>query len=241
MINPDTELDRLRWNLSGKAWTETEIDEIIGLVSEDINNVILDAVSNATSQAITHAEAIGAQDFIDDIDVIQEGSLYVITTKSGITDFTVQRVENLPNLLKNGKDMKGGGKYKVIPIREKRSRMGTSTFESMAQQDRDKQSARTALADDASSNRSARATTMAQQFRQNLAKTIESRKKALPQEVGTPQFRTATSNQDPKKDWVIPEIDRDMTQYLIDLNDRIRDTVQESVTTIISFYQQEYA
>lgn len=240
MLNPDIELDRLRSNLGNWGWSPSEVDSIIEVAAEDINNIIVEAVSNATSEAITHAETIGAQDFIDDIDVIQQGSIYLVSTKSGNTDFSILRTENLPNLLKNAKTAVDGSRYKVIPMRDKKPRMGVSTFQSMSQQDRDVQAARSAITEKAQANRSAKATAMADQFRQNLARTISVRRKDPAQSMGEPTFRTASSKQDPSKDWVIPEIDRDMTQYLLDLNDRIKDTVQAAVSTTISFYEQEY-
>lgn len=240
MLNPDFELDRLRWNLQGKGWLPDEVDRIVDLASEEINNIILDVISNASATAISHAEIIGAQEFIFDIDIVQEGFLYFVKTKSGKTDYSIQRVENLPNLLKNGKPTKDGGKYKVIPIRDKKPKIGLSSFETMQDQQRISDAARTSLIENNRDNRSARANQMADQFRQGLARTVSARQKQHAEAVGPVSFRTASSKQDSKSQWVIPEIDRDMTQYLLDLNDRIKETVETSVMTIIGSYEQEY-
>lgn len=241
MINPDLELDRLRWNLQNKNWEPQEIDSIVDMAAEEINNTILDVVSNASATAISHAEMIGAQDFIFDVDIVQEGSMYFIRTKSGKTDFSIPRTENLPNLLKNGKPTKDGGKYKIIPMREKKPKIGLSSFDTMAEQQRQIDAARGAIIENNRNNRSARANAMADQFRQGLAKNIAARQKVHAEETGPVQFRTASSKQDPTTQWVIPEIDRDMTQYLVDLNDRIKEVVTESVLTIIKFYETEYS
>jgi hypothetical protein len=240
MLNPDFELDRLRWSLQNKGWESDEIDQVVDLASEEINNVILDVISNASATAIDHAEIIGAQEFLQDIDIQQEGFMYFIKTKSGKTDYSIQRTENLPNLLKNGKPTKDGGKYKIIPMREHKPVIGRSSFETVMNQQRIIDASRAALLDSNKDSRSARANQMADQFRQGLARTVGARQKEHAKEVGPPSFRTASSNQDPRSQWVIPEIDRDMTQYLLDLNDRIKDTVESSITTIITFYQQEY-
>jgi predicted RNA binding protein with dsRBD fold (UPF0201 family) len=239
MLNPDFELDRLRWSLEGKGWLPDEVDRIVDLAAEEINNIILDVVSNASATAISHAEIIGAQEFVFDIDIAQEGFLYFIKTKSGKTDYSIPRTENLPNLLKNGKPTKDGGKYKVIPLRDKKPKVGLSSFETMQNQQRIQDAARTVLIENNKDNRSARANQMADQFRQELARTVSARQKHA-EAVGAVSFRTASSKQDPKSQWVIPEIDRDMTQYLLDLNDRIKDTVEDAVTVIINSYQQEY-
>jgi hypothetical protein len=241
VINPDFELDRLRWNLSNKNWEPQEIDSIVDMAAEEINNTILDVVSNASATAISHAETIGAQDFIFDVDIVQEGAMYFIRTRSGKTDFSIPRTENLPNLLKNGKPMKDGGKYKIIPMREKKPKVALSSFEVMSEQQRQVDAARGVIIENNRNNRSARANAMADQFRQGLAKNTASRQKQHAEETGPVMFRTATSNQDPTTQWVIPEIDRDMTQYLVDLNDRIKEVVTESVLTIIQFYETEYS
>lgn len=240
MINPDLELDRLRWNLQSKEWMPHEVDQIVDLAAEEINNIILDVVSNASATAISHAEIIGAQDFIMDVDIAQEGFMYVIKTRSGKTDFSIPRTENLPNLLKNGKPTKDGGRYKIIPIREKKIKVGLSSFEVMYEQQRQVDSARGALIENNRNNRSARANMMADQFKQGLARTISGKRFEKAEEMGPVSFRTASSKQDKTTQWVIPEIDRDMTQYLLDLNDRIKETVESAVITIIASYEQEY-
>ena len=240
MLNPDLELDRLRWNLQDKGWLPDEVDKIVDLASEEINNIILDVISNASATAISHAEIIGAQEFLHDIDVVQEGFLYFIGTKSGKTNYSIERVENLPNLLKNGKPTKDGGKYKVIPLRERNLKVGLSSFETMQEQQRMSSAARAAMIESNRDNRSARANQMADHFKQSLARTVNARQRQKAQETGPTIFRTASSKQDQKSQWVIPEIDRDMTQYILDLNDRIKDTVESAVMTIIKSYEQEY-
>lgn len=239
MINPDFELNRLRWSLHNKQWLPEEVDQIIDTATQEIDNIILDVISNASADAISYAETIGAEEFIADIDIVQEGSLYFVRTRSGKTDYSIPRIENLPNLLRNGKMSKDGSIYKVIPMRDKVAKNLTSSFQMQLQQQSQIDAARDTIVEANKNNRSIRANTMADQFRQNLAKTIGSRKK---DDVRGPvsSFRTVSSKQDPKSDWVIPEKERDMTQYLLELNDRIKDSVEGAVITIINFYQQEY-
>lgn len=241
MINPDFELDRLRWHLQDREWLSQEIDEIVYAASDEINNVILDVISNASATAITHAEEIGAEDFISDINIVQEGSIYLIGTRSGRTDYSVAKVENLPNLLKNGKLAADGSIYRVIPIKEKTNKIPTSSFQVMKSRQEQIQKTRETIIQNNKASRSDRANIMADQFRQNLSKTLVPRKSNTSEVGGTTSFRTASSKQNPETSWVIPEKDRDMTQYLIDLNDRIKETIEESVLTIINFYMQEYS
>ena len=242
MINPDFELERLRWNLQNRDLTQYEIDTVCRQASEDVNAIILDIISNAASEAVSHAESIEAWDFISDMDVGQDGWVYVVKTKSGLTDYSIDAVHNLPNLLKNAKTAADGSKYKVIPMKEKSNKrvIGTSSADVMAAQTDAANAARQSLRD-RQGDRSARANVMAENFRQQIAQRMQARKEDDKRTEGpTTGFRTATSKQDAASQWVIPEKNRDMTQYLLDLNDRIKSTVEDSVMQIINSYQQEY-
>jgi hypothetical protein len=240
MINPDTELDRLRWQLNSANWQHQEIDEICYMASEEINSVIMDVMDNAVNEAISHAETIGAEEFLSDIDIIQHGSVYRITTRSGSMDYSRDRVENLPNLLRNGKISADGSKYKVIPLNDKEKvKPSINMFETMRQQQRINKDLR-ASANRNASSRSARANSMMDQLRQSIVsngRSANSTKESGP----VSQFRTASDKQDSKSSWVIPEKDMDMTMFLMNLNDRITDTIDSAISTIIESYIAEYA
>lgn len=238
MINPDTELDKLRWNLRNSGLDYQDVDVICDAAANDINEIILDVISNATAEAISYAEDIGAEKFLEDIDVILEGSIYIVGTKSGSADYSTPKVENLPNLLRNAEVAKDGSRYKVIPIKDKGPKVRTTMFDTVREQQEQIKETRKSLLE-SSGERSARASAMAESFKQSLNRTVNySRTEATV--GGTTSFRTASSKQNSSTSWVIPEKDRDMTQFLMSLNDNIRDTIESSISTIISSYEQEY-
>lgn len=240
MLNPDLEINRLRWTLSNRGWEALELDQICDQAAADINNLILDVVSSATAEAVSYAEAIGATEFIDDLDIVESGNIFQIRTRSGRTDFTRERKEMLPHLLKNGETAADGSRYKVIPIHEKQKfDIGSSMFETMKKLDASQQAARAALVDNARNNRSARATQMADQFRQSMRQTMVSKNKKVDDGPVT-GFVTASSKQNPETQWVIPEKDADMTQFLSDLNNRISDSIEQSLILILKSYEEEY-
>ena len=67
MVNPDAELHRLRYTLSNSGWSIGEIDQIVDEASRDVNELILDIVSNAVAQATDYAQDIGAEEFMCDL------------------------------------------------------------------------------------------------------------------------------------------------------------------------------
>jgi hypothetical protein len=242
LLNPDFEINRLRFELQGTDLSPHEIGDIISAASNEVNDAIMNAIGDAASEAVSHAELLGAEDFINDMDIVQDGYIYIIGTRSGKTDYTRQKVENLPNLLKNAKIAKDGSKYKVIPIKQKISKpkIGTSSFDVMRDQAQMQAEARATLLEDMRTDRSARADAMADQFRARIASSIRSKKNTPDQQGPTVAFRTASDKQDAHGSWVIPEKDMDMTQFLIDLNEKIRDTIATAVMSIVDQYKQEY-
>ena len=177
MSNPDLELQRLRWSLQNRGISAQELDDICQRASEEVNLQILDIVSNAAGEAVSYAESIEAWDFLSDMDISEESGNYVIKTKSGLTDYTIDAINNLPNLLKNAKTAADGSRYKVIPIKTKSDKpaIGTSSDEVMRNQSAAAAIARQALRDK-QADRSDRANVMVESFRQQIASQMVSKK-----------------------------------------------------------------
>lgn len=243
MLNPDLEIDRLRWRLAERDWLPEEVDQICDDAASEINSIILDVVANASAEAIDHAESIGASDFLSDIEISEVGSYFHIATRSGKTDYSRDRKVMLPSLLKNAETAKDGTRYKVIPIRDKgaeQMKPSNDMYNTMKQMQKAQETARSSLKDNNRNNRSARANFMADQFRVSMRQAMNVNQ-SKPAETGPVSFRTATSKQDPNVDWVIPEKDMDLTQYLDDLNRRIDETIDSSVLLIIESYEKEFS
>lgn len=250
MLNPDAELNRLRWSLSNKDWLPNEVDEIVDQASTDVNNAILDVVSNAVAEATDYAIEIGADDFVEDIDVVDVGGGFQIVTKSGKTDYTKPARQMLPDLLKNAKVAEDGSRYKVIPVgaRNKSVTPQKDIFSAMRATMEAQREARANLLQNNLDQRSARAQAMAKEFRnivdqrlQMLHQRRSQRTDTGTHNTGKVDFATASSKQDPTTQWVIPEEKMDMTGYIMDMNKRIEESIYESVSFIIQSYEQEFA
>jgi hypothetical protein len=244
MINPDVEIANLRHYLNGRGWLPQEIEDILDLASRDMNEVILDVVSNAVAEATEYAEDLGAAEFIEDIDVVEIGGGWMITTHSGKTDFSVPERKMLPDLVKNGKVSKDGNRYQVIPIGGKKEiTQPKDLFSTMRQQQVEQREARASLLDKSIDQRSARAQQMASHFRSIINRRLSDqhtgRKITVP--TGDVVFKTASEKQDINTQWVSPAIERDMTGFLMDMNKRIDDTIDSSIRFIAESYEKEFA
>lgn len=246
MINADAEISRLRTYLLDRGWYDTEIEDICDLASRDINEVILEVVSNAVAEATEHAEELGAEEFIEEMDVVEVGNSFMITTLSGKTDFSIPERKMLPDLVKNGEISEDGNRYKVIPVGKKKEiSRPMNIFSDLQQKQQAQQEARRSLLESNMDMRSARAQHMAGHFKQVISRRlndIHSRRISKVEEKSDDiQFRTASEKQDPNTQWVIPAVKMDMTGYLMDMNRRIDDTIRDSVIYIIDSYKEEFS
>ena len=245
MINPDAEINKLRSYLSQRDWMPSEVEDILDLASNDVNEIILDIVSNAIAEATDHAVELGAEEFIEAMDVIEVGGGFMISTVSGKTDYSVPERKMLNDLLKNAKVSEEGHRYKVIPIGgEETTQQPRDIFSVIRQRDAALQEARRTLNSQALDKRSARAQTMAAHFRNIMVSGLSERLTTKPREIKTrtkPEFRTASDKQDENTQWVIPAKELDLTGYLMDMNKRIQDSIYSSVVFIIESYEKEFA
>lgn len=232
------ELERLRFSLSNIGLPTTDIQNIYDAANGDINEVLLDIVSNAANQAIDYALEIGANEFMDDIQVLPDASgYYSISTHSGITDYSRSAQEMLPHLLKNAKTSNDGHRYKVIPIRKKDSQVQQSMFSALQARQDNIDEARMAI------RAQSRKSGIADLLNTNLSKQASIAKAAKRVDsgrTGEVEFRTASDRQDPHNSWVIPGKKIDMTEYIQELNRRIADAANSAVNDIIDSYYVLY-
>jgi hypothetical protein len=246
MINPDAELDRLRWRLQDSGWEYSEIETIVDEASGDVNELILDIVSNAVAEATDYAQDLGADDFIEEMDVQEAHGFFRISTISGKTDYSTPERQMLLDLLRNAKENPETGiKSRVIPVGAgsgKNKVMG-DIFSVMKDRQAKIDQARSALIDNNMNNRSERAVAMASRFRDILGRNLAD--KRTEQKVQTPKkditFRTVSSEQNPAEDWVYPAKEMDLTGYLMDLNKRMEDSMVGVIPRLIDTYIEEYS
>ena len=248
MLNPDAEVNRLRNMLMSRNIDLNSVDTVCDAASSDINEAILTIVSDAMVQAAAYAAEIGADEFIDDIDLSENGGAYSIVTQSGNMDYSVPEIHNLPNLLKNGKMSKDGNIYKVIPLKDNDSdrKMGNSIFDDQQAIQSKIQAARESLRADLRLGQSQRTSLMTQRFRNMIKQNMPARKsfynldRPKSNSGATTKFATASSKQDPTTSWVIPAKDLDMTGYVMDVNNRMQQDIQDTVVDIINAYERMF-
>jgi len=227
-------IERLRHSLMSSRMPNIEVQQICESAQGDINEALLTLVTNAITEAIDYAISIGADDFINDVQVISNfDNLYQISTHSGNLDYSKEEVEMLPSLLKNAKVSQDGHRYKVIPM-QKKEKVEHSMFsvlqsrQDMANENREALRSKAGIA----------AAIRANLTRQTLSARAGQSESHI--KTGEVQFRTATDKQDPSKSWVIPAKPADMSQYIEDLNMRISQQSYESVDSIINYYYSSY-
>jgi len=242
MISIDFELDRLRNDLKWNGVDMATTDHIVNLAQQDVHDAINDIVDNAMLEAAQIGEAMGADDFVEQLQVIRENGTYHLRTLSGKTDFSEPPFPMLPKLLKNAETSKDGVRYKRIPIADRtRQAAATNIFDMRAranQERRQEVQARKQERDNARKSGSFRGTTPITGLSKAKA-YLESRRQSntdIPK--GAVTFRTATSNQDPETQWVRPGKDKDMTGVLRDINDRIDQDIEAATMDIINQYKE---
>lgn len=244
MVNPDAEINRLRSLLMSRRADFSTIDAICDAASKDINEVILDIVSNGMAEAVEYAVELGAEDFIEDMDIVNVGGSYQVITRSGKTDFSTPPMPMLPHLLKNAKVAKDGSRYRVIPVGGESSgkkTMGRSIFEDQRALQGKIQVARETLRESLNANSNQRSGEMIDKFRDMVRGNMPTRQSFYNRSHSrraNPEFRTASSKQDPNTQWVTPAKELDMTGFLMNLNTKIQQDIVSSVMTIVNEYEK---
>jgi len=235
------EVERLRLALSRENTNFTEVQHICDAATGEINEALLSIVSNAVTQALDHALSIGADAFVDDIQILPNADgLHQISTHSGVMDYSRDSKEMLPALLKNAKVSKDGHRYKVIPIQKKDARVEHSMFSMMQSQQDSMDDARVALREQAGNRKLSITAALRDDLSKQAmaARTIASTPRTKSGEV---EFRTASDRQDSSSAWVIPNKEMDMTEFVQELNQSISDSAHNTIASIVDSYYSSYA
>jgi predicted RNA binding protein with dsRBD fold (UPF0201 family) len=234
------DLERLRFALSRNQVSNLQIQYICDEAEGEINEALLSIVSSAVSEALDHAIEIGADAFVDDIQVLPDANgFYQISTHSGNMNYSKESKEMLLHLLKNAKTSQDGHRYKVIPLSQKDTKVEQSMFSVLQARQDAMDDARAALREQAKNRRMG----ITEALRINVSKqataahTVRSSSHA---KSGHVEFRTASDRQDPMKDWIIPAKEADMGDYIQDLNRKIVDQARESIKALIDSYYSSY-
>lgn len=234
------DIERLRFDLSQSGMNSQDVFRICDDVTKEINEYIANLISNAITEAIDHALNIGADDFIDDIQVLEDSNgIYQISSRTGNLDYSQDPKEMLPHLLKNADINQHGDRYKIIPIQQKSNQVEHSMFSMMQKRQDLQDDARDALRDRAMSKRAG----LVETINSNLAKQAfiaKTEREARNEKSGDVEFRTASSRQDASKSWVIPAKEADMTDFIKELNMTILQQSNDGIDSIINEYYSIY-
>lgn len=252
MINVTTEINRLRWKLQSQDIPYQRIDQICDSAAAEIDEIIAETVDNAVARAIEYAADIGAEQFVEELQIIEVGGSYQVHTISGRTDFSVPEIPNKENLLRNAKVGKDGIRSRVIPIGGKSGKkptMPTSSFSADRQRQQVIDTARDAVQSN-SGNWTSSVNSMTDSFKERLNRNIEQRKAfyssrrseikdSIIKDRSQVEFRTV-SDRSPDDSWVIPARELDMTGFLMGLNRDIESTIDTAVISIVDEYSRDF-
>lgn len=251
MINVDLELNRLRRSLEVRGFDFEEQEYLVSQAQEDINNSIDNIIARAVEQATVLGIEMDAPDFVSQLEIQEFGGRIQLGTTSGTADFSLPPYPNLNNLLKNPKVAKDGTRYKIIPVGKKSDRSRnkgnfTDLYDVQQQINQEMQENRAIRKEQLADARRATFTGQSANILSGLNRAREflrnrnamEEKAEAETTTSEPEFRTATSNQDPTTDWVLPAVDKDLGPALAEINRQIENDINSSITYIISEYER---
>ncbi len=246
MMDPIVEVDRLKHNLRMTGLPMEAIDEIGDLATQDIDDAIFELTEGYLNQARDVVSSLGGEELANELRSIKRGSMFIIGTDSGVTDFSSPPISMLPHLLKNAKVTSKGEMYKVIPLSPGPKQGASNIFDvyrdrnaDVRQQQQDRQAkwddVRTA---DAINRKSLHFSGLAQAKRYLAKRQTANKEDNSVNKKETTIFRTASSKQDASKDWVLPAKDMNITNILNDINSQLEDEVDSVITFIVDEYRR---
>lgn len=231
------ELERLKYSLMSKGYSERDAEEICDQASMEMSVAITDAMGNALETVSEAAIQKDAWEFIMEMKMVPRGEMFHVGTESGRTDFSLPPFPMLSHLLKNAKVAKDGSLYKVIPVGKSSSNkpgraISIGDVQSRIQSAKDGAHQRTTDPMAGPAMFSDMATFRGVGQRKSTLSAAMAAK-------GTPEFRTASSKQSPSA-WTLPEKDKDLTQVVDSTNNQLDNTVDDIILSIIRKYEEGY-
>lgn len=215
MVNHRFELDRLRNTLISRGMSDAMVMSILLQAENKINEVLREQAEDAMSKAIEYGIDKRSGEFINELVIRPNDSMFTVETESGNTDFSDPPFPMLPRLLSGAKPIKdGSGVYKVIPVGSGEGRSFTTIMDAQK--------------------------AIALQRNQEAAERYAQITSNVGKRSGQKQFRTATSKQNADTQWVLPATEKDFTSDLKQLNEQLRETSEDSILEIIREYEDKY-
>lgn len=242
------ELNRFRWEMQQIGYSEDLVNDMIQLASQELNEAIVVLVENALAASIDYAADLGAHEFLDDVEIRSNGYSYEIATISGKTDYSTPGRQRKQELLKDAKVSKDGNRYKVIPMEDKSKKQKMlSSFSVDKTRQRMIDSTRAALREKQGLGSTQSSKDMIEAFRKSFnaqrgtSKNYYASQRAQLKSKATDEVRFRTvSEKQPDDAWALPDINKDMTIFLYDLNDKLEKDFDAVVKNIIDGYIDEF-
>lgn len=236
MLDANAEIDRLRHDLLYEEIPSWKVDKICDQAASEIGNRITDHISEAMDTAASHGLKMGADDFVNQLTISRVGHSFRVDTLSRKTDFSEPPFPMLPKLLKNAKTAKDGSQYKVIPVGGGTMSKPRLDYFSIAKEINDsRRAAKEARESDRESP-----TRQPERFISSVDLMSVQKQTKIKDVIKTPEFRTASSKQNPDKQWVRPAKEMDMTRILMGINADLEYSIDESIRDVIERYRKEF-
>lgn len=227
-------VDDIRSSLHNRGYDRDYVDSICEEAAEALAGLVADVVAAALNDAEAAGLDAGIEDFVEELTAKQSGDTFVITTKSGRTNFSTPERKMLNSLLKNGKTAKDGSRYARIPINDKK--VPTSSFDVETQRQAHLTETKEQL--DAGIRKGGLGQDIGKAARDFASSFAHIRKQAEPAKTRgrSSTIRTVSSKQDPNSQWVIPAKDKDAGSILQRINSQLEEELQNAMRAIYERY-----
>lgn len=223
-------LSNFKARLFAKGLSPSEVDDLVSSAEEEIRSAVDEIVNKAVNDAVDSGYSMEADEFLAQIRLDSHTGYVQITTDSGELDFSKPAFPMLPWLLKNAKTSKDGSLYKVIPVgADNPNRPEKQPIRDIASGLGAISSSRSGVEDMAEE--------VARAF--NNAASTGVRRRVESSGSKEPQFRVASSKQDPSEKWVKPPKDLDLTGIVMSINSTMRSEIDAACNRILLRYEME--
>ena len=188
-------------------------EQVVSAIIKKAEVEIDAAIQSRMQSAMDEAVSVGADKNSTDFinEIAIDSSNYSIRTTSGNTDFSEPPFPMLPKLLQGAKPMKdGSGVYKVIPV-------GSPSSKNIQ------------LSNIFDTQKAI-----------NAERSLEAKRQNKSISKGSTTFRTATSKQSANTNWVIPAKEKDFSEDLTDINNRLTSDLENIILDVIREYEDSW-
>jgi len=226
----DYKIHGVRSMLQSRGVDDQVIDRIIESINRSVQSAMAAALESNISYAAQKAEEMRASGFLSDIVVRPSHRGFEIDTYSGNHDFSRQEFPMLSRLLAGGKTAKDGSTYRVIPMGAGKASPNKTIKNIQSSIDGIRGVDEFRSLTEAVTNMAMSFNSGSRQLASNSASGA-SRSQI--------NFKTASSKQDPARQWVIPKMEADMTPVINEINAMMAADIERAIDSAIAEHEAE--